>query len=171
MKKYSLILIALILGINFATAQDKMTLSDADISFVFVSKKVKGTISGFSTTSVIDTNDFLNSKLKGSVQTETLDTGNFLRNWSLKGSKYFDVDKYPTLAFESTSIKKNNNAFEVTGQLTIKETTKPITFLFTKEENRLKGTATIYSTDFDIQIIKKSREANKVEILLSFELK
>lgn len=171
MKKNILVLVTIILGLHLATGQDKMTLSNAEVSFVFLSKKVKGSISGFSSTSEIDTIDFSKSKLKGSVKVETLETGNFVRNWSLKGGKYFNADQYPTLEFESTSITKTNDKYKVSGQLTIKETTKPISFLFTKEGNRLKGTATIYSSDFGVQIIKKSREDNKVAITLSFELK
>ncbi len=170
MKKYFIILFVILLGVNFVVGQQKIETSEAAISFVFVEKKVKGSISGFSSTSTIDTEDFSNSKFKGTVKVETLSTGNFLRDWSLKSSKYFDADKYPTLKFESNSIRKIENAYEVTGQLTIKETSKPVTFIFTKVENRLKGTATIYSADFDIQILKKSREANKVEIQLAFNL-
>lgn len=156
---------------SIAFGQREAILADADISFTFVSKKVDGTLEGFDSTSRIDTSDITNSNFEGSVKTETLNTGNFLRNWSLKGGKYFDVDTYPTMKFKSSSVTGTLENFKVEGQLVIKGTEKQVTISFTKEGNRLKGTTTIYSTDFGIQVIKKSREANKVVINMSFLIK
>lgn len=154
----------------FLFGQDQGTLSDADISFTFVSKKVNGTISGFSSSSKIDKNNISSSKLNGSVDTKTLDSGNFLRNWSLKGGKYFDTDTYPTIHFKSTSIEELKVGFIVTGQLTIKGISKPITIAFQDEGNRLVGSTTLFSSDFGINIMKKSREANKVVVKMSFKV-
>lgn len=151
--------------------QDLGTLTDPKISFNFVSKDVDGTIGGFTSSSKIDATDITRSTFKGSVRTETLDSGNFLRNWSLKGGKYFDVDTHPTMSFESTGVKGNFEQFEVEGVLDIKGIVKPVSITFTKEGNRLKGTATIYASDFGIQVMKKSREANKVVITMSFTVR
>lgn len=170
MKKYFILLLFVFLSVNFVASQQKIKASGATISFVFVEKKVDGTISGFSSSSTIDSNDFSNSKLKGSVEVATLSTGNFLRDWSLKSSKYFDADTYPTMSFESISIKKVGDNYEVLGQLTIKKISKPLTFIFKQVENSLVGTTSLYSSDFDIQILKKSREANKVEIQVTLTL-
>lgn len=165
-------LILLLLSLSYASfyAQDKATLTDAKVSFTFVSKNVKGTLTGFRSTSTIDTNDLTNSTFKGSVQAKTIESGNFLRNWSLRGGKYFDADNYPKLTFESTSITPTENGFIVEGRLTIKETTKTISIAFKKEGDRLMGTTTLFSSDFGINIIKKSREANKVNVNLSFKI-
>jgi len=57
------------------------------------------------------------------------DTDNRDRDADLRSPTYFDVAKYPTLAFHSTSIvAKNSSNFVVTGNLTIKSVTKPVTF-------------------------------------------
>lgn len=165
-----IILLLISCSTTFLFGQQNGTLSDAEISFTFVSKNVNGSLSGFKSKSIIDKNDKANSKLKGSVLAKTLDSGNFLRNWSLKGGKYFDVDTYPTISFESTSVKEENEGFVVDGLLTIKDISKPLSITFKEEGNRLVGTATLYSSDFDIQIIKKSREANKVIIKMSFKV-
>lgn len=166
-----LILILLIsLSSTILFGQNEKVLSDAKISFTFVSKKVNGTISGFSSTSKIDKDNLTNSIFKGSVKTETLDTGNFLRNWSLKGGKYFDADNYPMISFESTSIEKNKNGITVKGQLTIKDSSKPISISFIEVDNRLEGTTTLFSSDFGIEIIKKSRDDNKVVVKMSFKI-
>ena len=166
--------IILILLISFSTtllfSQNEKGLTDAKISFTFVSKKVNGTIAGFSSTSNIDKDNLTNSTFKGSVKTETLDTDNFLRNWSLKGGKYFDTDTYPLISFESTSLEKSAKGVTVKGQLTIKDISKPITISFTEVENRLEGTTTIFSSDFGIEIMKKNRDDNKVVVKMSFKI-
>ena len=150
--------------------QNQGILSHAEISFTFVSKNVKGTISGFNSSSRIDLNNISNSKFKGSVETTSLDSGNFLRNWSLKSGKYFDTDTYPTISFESTSIIAEDLGFTVAGQLNMKGISKPITIAFREEDGTLVGTTALYSTDFGIDIIKKSREANKVLVEMSFKV-
>lgn len=57
------------------------------------------------------------------------DTDNHMRDSDLRSPTYFDVAKYPTMTFHSTSIEtKDANDFMVTGNLTIKDVTKPVSF-------------------------------------------
>lgn len=57
------------------------------------------------------------------------DTDNRDRDADLRSPTYFDVAKYPTMAFRSTSIAaKSASEFTVTGELTIKNVTKPVSF-------------------------------------------
>lgn len=57
------------------------------------------------------------------------DTDNHERDADLRSATYFDVAKYPTMTFRSTSIvSKDASNFSVTGDLTIKNVTKPVTF-------------------------------------------
>jgi polyisoprenoid-binding protein YceI len=57
------------------------------------------------------------------------DTDNRDRDADLRSPTYFDVAKYPTLSFRSTSITaKDYTNFTVTGDLTIKNVTKPVSF-------------------------------------------
>lgn len=145
------------------------TIKSAEITFNFESKDVDGSISGFSSESTIDLENPENSKLKGSVRVKTIKTGIFLRNWSLKGSRYFDEDDYPKIYFESTSVSETSDGFSVKGNVTIKNSDKPLTIIFKKNGNELIGTATLFSSDFGINI-KKKREDNKVTIKMVFKL-
>ncbi len=149
-------------------AQTNVKITSAEISFVFDSKNVDGTFSGFNSESSIDLNDLTNSVFKGSVEVKTINTGNFLRNWALKGGRYFNTGKHPKISFESSAIKENENGFSVEGHLTIKGIRKPVTFDFTINEKTLIGTTTLYTTDFDIKI-KKEREDNKVNVKVVME--
>jgi len=57
------------------------------------------------------------------------DTDNHDRDADLRSPTYFDVAKYPTMTFHSTSIvAKDASDFVVTGNLTIKNVTKPVSF-------------------------------------------
>lgn len=48
-------------------------------------------------------------------------------NEHLKSADFFEADKFPSATFKSTSVKvKGPNKLEVTGNLTIKNTTKPV---------------------------------------------
>lgn len=144
-------------------------LGNAEISFEFVSTGVKGTMAGFKTESKIDLDNLENSFFKGSVASETIDTNNGLRNWSLRSGKYFDVDDYPTLLFESNHLVFEGNDLMVKGNLTIKETTKPITVKFVRTGNQLVGSTSLYSIDYGIKI-KKKREDNLVKVKMIFDI-
>ncbi len=163
--KWIVFLVLLLLQPALVFAQNE--ISTAEITFTFVSKNVDGGISGFSSSSSIDLENVSTSKFKGSVAVETLKTGNFLRDWSLKGKKYFNADTYPEISFESTSIETTNTGFRVTGNLTLKGKSKPITIDFTQKANQLIGTTTLFSSDFGINI-KKERKDN--EVIVNFLL-
>ena len=167
MKFYSKVLIVFFLAIQVLKAQQDIT--SARIEFVFVSKDVDGSIEGFQSSSEISLEELTNSKFEGSVAVGTLKTGNFLRDWHLKSSKYFDEEEYPLITFKSSEVSLVENGFKVVGKITIKGISKNLTWYFDQEENILRGTATLFSSDFNIHI-KKGREDNKVEINLILEL-
>jgi len=164
------ILLLLLLLSNGLIAQKGYTVKSGEISFEFVDKGVKGTIGNLVSTSNIDFDNPEASVFSGSVETETLDTNNGIRNWSLKNGKYFDADNHPKIEFESKTVKAEASNWKVTGPLTIKGISKNITITFEKKGNQLIGTTELYCYDFDIKI-KKKREDNLVKVKLVFELK
>lgn len=152
------------------TAQRTATISSAEITFAFVAEGVEGRISGFDSASTINPNAFEASDLRGSVAVETIKTGNFLRDWSLKSGKYFDAKTYPQITFISTDIQKVDQGYEVIGKLTLKGRSKSITINFKKENHQFIGTTALFSSDFGIDI-KNEREDNmvKIKIVCSIE--
>ncbi|WP_430966876.1 YceI family protein [Spongiimicrobium sp. 2-473A-2-J] len=145
------------------------SVTEAQVSFVFLSKDVDGSISGFESSSDIDLQNLEHSKFSGSVAVETLKTGIFLRDWHLKGGKYFDKKKHPRIHFVSEQVYAEGEDITVKGLLTIKGITKPLDFQFQAKGNRLIGTANLYTSDFGIHI-KKKREENKVAIKIVLSL-
>lgn len=163
MRTFSFLLIVFSSLFSGSTHTQKTQIASAQISFEFVSKNVKGTIASFESKSEIDWDNLENSVFKGSVVSRTLDTNNGLRNWSLRSGKYFDVDDHPKITFESKQVELDGEKLIVKGNLTIKTTTRPVTFIFTKTQNQLIGTTSIYSIDYGIKI-KKKREDNLVKV-------
>jgi polyisoprenoid-binding protein YceI len=141
------------------------------VGFSFVTKDVSGTLSNFSSTSVIDWDNLENSVIEGQVASETIRTGNFLRDFSLRRATYFDVDNYPIITFKSTKIETEAENINVYGILSLKGISKPITILFHKKGDTLTGTTTLFTSDFDITILKKGRESNKVTVSIVLQLK
>ncbi len=79
-------------------------------------------------TVVWDAADPAKSSVEVSVQSKNLDTHNAKRDQDLAGPDFFNSKQYPELKFKSTSVKKTGeNTYEVAGDLTIKDVTRPIT--------------------------------------------
>jgi polyisoprenoid-binding protein YceI len=71
--------------------------------------------------------NFENAQLEFSLNVDSIDTNQEMRDGHLKGEEFFDVAKFPTIKFVSTSFVKNGDAYQVTGNLTMKDVTKPVT--------------------------------------------
>jgi polyisoprenoid-binding protein YceI len=68
------------------------------------------------------------SRVEVTVQASSIDTREQGRDKVLRSDDFFDVEKYPTLSFQSTSaVAKAPDALDVTGDLTIHGTTHRIT--------------------------------------------
>ncbi|MBU2946612.1 YceI family protein [Zobellia uliginosa] len=169
MKSTIALFITVIFSCVSTYAQEESTITSAEITFNFESKDVNGSIAGFNSESKINLNNITQSKFKGSVSAETLKTGNFLRDWHLKGNKYFNVDKYPKIAFESTQVVEGKDGFTVIGTLTLKGVSKTMSIDFMKKESTLVGAATLFSSDFGITI-KDEKADNEVSITMTLKL-
>jgi polyisoprenoid-binding protein YceI len=109
--------------------------------------KVHGKIPGMEAQIIFNEKDLANSSFKATNHPKNLDTDNKKRDKHLKSNDYLDVEKYPLIQFVSKKIEKTDQGFSVTGDLTIKETTKELTFPFTFDNQGSKG---IFKGNFDI---------------------
>ncbi|MGJ1268597.1 YceI family protein [Sphingobacterium spiritivorum] len=72
--------------------------------------------------------DLTSATINAAIKTDSINTKNEQRDQHLKSGDFFDAANYPEIKFVSTSIvKKSEDEFAVTGDLTIKDVTKPIT--------------------------------------------
>lgn len=68
------------------------------------------------------------SQVEATVNTASIRTHNEQRDSDLRSSNFLDVDKYPTITFKSTQIEPaGGDRYNVTGDLTIKGNTRPVT--------------------------------------------
>jgi len=67
------------------------------------------------------------AKVTASVEVASVDTGEEKRDGHLRSPDFFDAEKYPTLTFASTSVKRSGEDIEVTGNLKIKDQEHPVT--------------------------------------------
>lgn len=79
----------------------------------------------------------------------------------LKSDDFFSVEKHPNATFVITSVKKKSGStHDITGNLTIKGITQPVTFpaevVVNGSQLNAKATITIDRTKFDIKYRSKS---------------
>lgn len=71
--------------------------------------------------------DFSDAVVELTAQTKSINTQVDPRDNHLRSADFFDAEKYPTMTFKSTSIKKlKDGNYELTGDLTIHSTTKRV---------------------------------------------
>ena len=93
--------------------------------------KVRGSFNEFEGSGYFDAEDPTNSKLSLIIQAASIDTRNADRDGHLKSNDFFDMETYPEITFASTSVEQvDTENFRVTGDLTIKDVTKPVTIDF-----------------------------------------
>src|SRR4029077_2402785 len=72
--------------------------------------------------------DFTKARGEVTVEISSLSTRNEQRDTHLKSADFFDAEKYPYMTFKVTAIEQvDDESYIVRGDLTIKETTRPIT--------------------------------------------
>ena len=73
------------------------------------------------------------SSLHATVSTASFDSGDANRDAHVKGEDFFDVAQFPEMTFKGTHIDGDGEDYTLTGDLTIKGTTRPVTVDFTYE--------------------------------------
>jgi polyisoprenoid-binding protein YceI len=96
--------------------------------------KVRGAFNEFEGTAVIDAENVAGSKAEVILKTASVDTRNQQRDGHLLSNDFLDVETFPEITFSSTEVAAlGDDVIRVTGDLTIKGTTKPVTIDFTYE--------------------------------------
>jgi polyisoprenoid-binding protein YceI len=96
--------------------------------------KVRGRFTDFAGTVELDEANPERSRVSVTINPASIDTAEAQRDGHLRSADFFDVEKFPTLTFESTSVApRGHHAYDVAGNLTIhgvsKQVTLPASFL------------------------------------------
>jgi polyisoprenoid-binding protein YceI len=89
--------------------------------------KVRGSFGEFEGTVTIAEN-VLDSSVSATVSMASVTTGDAQRDGHLQSGDFFDIENHPTMSFTSTGIREHGSDFYLDGDLTIRGTTKPVTF-------------------------------------------
>ncbi|WP_223652614.1 YceI family protein [Hymenobacter psoromatis] len=101
-----------------------------DYAVHFSGGKAEGTFSGLAGTVNFDPADPAQAALDVRVEAATISTGNKLKDKHARGDSWFDVEKYPTIRFASTTIARRGDAYVATGRLTLHGVTRPVVIPF-----------------------------------------
>ena len=90
---------------------------------------VRGTFHDVEGTIKLDESDPTRSRGEFRVAAASVDTNFGARDAHLKSADFFDAETYPWITFTSSAIRQTgDDEFEVTGDLTIRDVTRPATF-------------------------------------------
>ena len=180
MKKITLVATALLVSFaTFAQQTWKVDKAHAKVGFIvthLLMSEVDGNFKTFDATITSSKEDFSDAVFEVSADINSIDTDNEMRDGDLKGEKHFDAAKFPKLTFKSTSISKvADKKYKLTGDLTLKGVTKPVTFDLAltgtgmngrtkKPKVGLKVTGTIKRTDFGVGSMPAAVVGEEVEL-------
>ena len=89
---------------------------------------VTGTFRNFEGGATTEHDDFDGAEVHFSLDVNSIDTNQEMRDTHLKSAEFFEADTYPHIAFKSTSFSKlDDDEYTLTGDLTMKGITKPVT--------------------------------------------
>jgi len=93
--------------------------------------KVRGQFNEFEGIAHLDFADPGKSTASLTIKTDSVDTRNEQRDAHLRTNDFFDAPNFPEIKFRSTSTEKvDDDHYRLVGDLTIKETTKPVAIEF-----------------------------------------
>jgi polyisoprenoid-binding protein YceI len=93
--------------------------------------KVRGSFNEFDGSGYFDAENPENSRLSLTIQAASIDTRNADRDGHLKSNDFFDMENHPQITFTATGVEQlDAENYRVTGDLTIKGVTKPVTVDF-----------------------------------------
>jgi polyisoprenoid-binding protein YceI len=166
----SVTLLAVCSAFTVIIKQWKVDSENSKINFELPVHREKGTFRNLNAVINFDEKDLQASKITASIDVKTINTGNEKHDTHLKSPDFFDAEKYPTISFASTEIVKTESGYLAKGELTMKDSIKPIELPFTYTEQGqskavFNGTMTVNAEEFGV-MKASSPGADKVIVYL-----
>ncbi|GKW46231.1 YceI family protein [Planococcus sp. NCCP-2050] len=90
--------------------------------------KVKGSFESFEAVVEANEEDLNGALIDFKINVASINTNNADRDNHLRSADFFDAETYPEIKFNANDITKKGTEYELTGDLTIKGVTRPVTF-------------------------------------------
>lgn len=168
MKKHLFLPVAMILMIVSvqAFAQAQLWKIADGYSIKFDGGDPSGEFTGLKGTIQFDEKNLAASKFDVTIDATTINTGNGMKNTHAKSANWFDVEKYPTIAFTSSAITKTAAGYEAKGNLTMHGITKEITMPFTFANNTFTSSFEVNRHDFKLDDGKHEKMLPNMKVSL-----
>lgn len=117
---------------NAAEGRTAWKIDPAHTSVEFSAKHmmittVRGRIADVEGTIYTDEKNPQNSSVEAVLKVVSLDTRSEQRDQHLRSADFLDAENFPEITFRSTRVQGNKDEFKLSGELTIRGTTKEIT--------------------------------------------
>jgi polyisoprenoid-binding protein YceI len=110
--------------------------------------KVRGAFGQFGGTLMYDTADVTRSSISVVIDASSINTNVAFRDKDLQSPNWFDVEKYPRIAFTSRAVEKTPQGFLMRGPLTMHGLTREVAIPFTELHPRQKDAWGNYRVGF-----------------------
>ena len=149
----AIVLSAMMLMMSIGAFAQTIDAKKSTVTFEISNMKVntvEGSFTGLKGTVNFDASKLSTSSFEVCIDASSVDTDNTKRDDHLRNEDFFHVEKYPTICFSSTSIKKDGKGFKATGDLTMLGVTKEVVLPFTFKNNKLIGSLTLNRFDYKL---------------------
>jgi polyisoprenoid-binding protein YceI len=93
-----------------------------------VISNVTGKFSSFDSSFSTGADDFNDANINFTIDANTINTGVDARDNHLRSDDFFNTEAFPKITFKGNGLKKTDDGkYELTGELTIRDVTQPIT--------------------------------------------
>ncbi|MCW2859485.1 MAG: YceI [Actinoallomurus sp.] len=100
----------------------------SDIGFVvrhLMVSKVRGHFTKFEGR-IVTAADPMESTVTATIDLASIDTSNQQRDDHIRSADFFEVEKYPTMTYHSSGIRRDGDDLVLDGELTLKGVTRPV---------------------------------------------
>ena len=178
MKTNALLSLLLIMVTSLAFAQSDFNLDSSKIKWVgkkITNQSHSGTLKFKKVNLKIDNNASISGQFE--VDMHSLTNTDLSGEWKqkleghLKSDDFFSVEKYPEASLIITKVNSiKNNLYDLTGNLTIKEITRPVDFTLTVLDDRIESNLTFDRSKYDVQFASGSFFENLGDNLIYDEI-
>jgi len=126
-----------------------------------------GEFTGLKGTILFDANNLPASKFDCTIDVESINTGNGMKNTHAKSDKWLDATKYPVIRFTSKSITRTATGYEALGTLDMHGVQKEITLPFTFADNVFAGGFEVNRLDYDVNKAEPNHGASVLKVTLN----
>ena len=183
MKKTLVVVLAVMASISSFAQKWSADKAHSKVNFTvthLMLSEVDGSFKNFDASITSSKEDFSDAVFELTADVKSVNTNSEMRDGHLQKPDMFDSEKFPTITFKSTSVKSvGPKKFQLTGDLTMKGVTKPVTLDLTvvgtstnRQGKKLVGVklaGTVNRTAFGVGAMPAAVVSEEVELRASGE--